>query len=223
MGGQQLCLGGLAGAVQPFDDKKPALAHFCLLPFQRGVLGAHLGGAAAAHPALRAGAGHAGRAGGAEDMGCHRVDQPQHLFGQLPYLPLGAIAAAQVEEVLQAAGVHGHHHLGLAGVGQHEAGVLVGLLGSLGPGLLFGQTFGHQAGGVAVFQLLHEVEVAPGVLVHALDERRLCLGDGLDLGRDDVAEIIQTDVPLTLDAEGRDAVAGDLGQQGTADTPRCRR
>ena len=150
-------------------------------------------------------------------MGCHRVDQPQHLFGQLPYLPLGAIAAAQVEEVLQAAGVHGHHHLGLAGVGQHEAGVLVGLLGSLGPGLLFGQTFGHQAGGVAVFQLLHEVEVAPGVLVHALDERRLCLGDGLDLGRDDVAEIVQTDVPLTLDAEGRDAVAGDLGQQGTAD------
>ena len=70
---------------------------------------------------------------------------------------------------------------------------------------------------MAVFQFLHEVEVAPGVLVHALDKRRLCLGDGLDLGRDDVAEIIQTDVPLTLDAEGRDAVPGDLGKQGAAD------
>jgi len=33
MGGQQLCLGGLAGAVQPFDDKKPALAHSAFSPF----------------------------------------------------------------------------------------------------------------------------------------------------------------------------------------------
>ena len=121
-----------------------------------------------------------------------------------------------MEEILEAAGVHGHDHLGLTGVGQDEAGVLVGLLGGLGPGLLFGQALGHQAGGVALFQLLHKVEVALGILVHALEESRLCLGDGLDLGRDDVAEIVQTDVPLALDAEGRDAVAGDLGQQGAA-------
>ncbi len=70
---------------------------------------------------------------------------------------------------------------------------------------------------MALFQLLHKVEVALCVLVHALDEGRLCLGDGLDLGRDDIAEIVQTDIPLALDAEGRDAVAGDLSQQGAAD------
>ncbi len=86
-----------------------------------------------------------------------------------------------MEEVLQAAGIHGDHHLGLAGIGQHKAGVLVGLLGSLGPGLLFRQTLGHQPGGVAVLQLLCQIQIPLGVLVHALDERLLRLGDGLDL------------------------------------------
>ena len=172
---------------------------------------------AAAHFALRAGAGHAGRARLGKDVGSHRVHQPEHLLCQSPDLPLGPGAAAQVEKVLQAAGVHGHHHLGLAGVGQHEAGVLVGLLGGLGPGLLFGHSLRHEAGGVAVFQLLGKVKVALSVLVHALHKGGFCLGDGLDLRRDDVVKIVQPDIPLALDAEGCDAVPGDLGQQGAAD------
>jgi len=123
-----------------------------------------------------------------------------------------------VEEVLQAAGVHRHYHFRLAGVGQHKAGVLVGLLGGLSAGLLLRHSLGHEAGGVAVLQLLHEIKIPLGVLVHALDERCLCLGDGLDLGRDDIAEIVQPDIPLALDAERRNAVPGDLCQQGAADS-----
>jgi len=150
-------------------------------------------------------------------VGCHRVYQFEHLFGKLADLPLGAAAAAQVEEVLQAAGVHGDHHLGLAGVGQHKAGVLIGLLAGLGAGCLFRHALGHQAGGVALFQLVGKVKVAFGVLVHALKESRLCLRDGLDLRRHHIAEIVQAHIALALHAEGCDAVAGDLGQQGTAD------
>ena len=121
------------------------------------------------------------------------------------------------KKVLQAAGVHGDHHLGLAGVGQHKAGVLIGLLAGLGAGCLFRHALGHQAGGVALFQLVGKVKVAFGVLVHALKESRLCLRDGFDLRRHHIAEIVQAHIALALHAEGCDAVAGDLGQQGTAD------
>ena len=167
---------------------------------------------------LRAGAGNAGWARLGKEVGCHRVDQSEHLFGQCPDLPLGTAATPQVEEVLQAAGVHRHYHFRLAGVGQHKAGVLVGLLGGLSAGLLLRHSLGHEAGGVAVLQLLHEIKIPLGVLVHTLDERCLCLGDGLDLGRDDIAEIVQPDIPLALDAERRNAVPGDLCQQGAADS-----
>ena len=150
-------------------------------------------------------------------MGCHRVDQRKHLLGQFPDLPLCAAAAPQVEKVLQAAGIHGHDHLRLAGVRQDEAGVLIGLLGGLGTRLFFGHSLGHQAGGVPLLQLPGKIEIAFCVLVHALDKSSLCLGDGLDLGRDHIAEVVQPNIPLALDAERRDPVPGDLRQQGAAD------
>lgn len=150
-------------------------------------------------------------------MGCYRVHQRKHFFSQFPDLPLGAVAAAQLEEVHQAAGVHGDHHFGLAGVGQHKAGVLVGLFRSLGAGLLFRHPLGHQAGGVPLLQLMSEVKIALGVLFHAGKESGFCFRDGFDLRGRHIAEIIQTHIALALHAEGRDAVPGDLGKQGAAD------
>ena len=123
-----------------------------------------------------------------------------------------------MEEILQTAGVHGHDHLRLAGVGQHEAGILVGLFGGLGAGLLFGHPLRHQAGSVAVLQLFCKVQVALRILIHALKKGCLCLRDGLDLRRDDIVEVVQPDIPLALDTEGCDAVPGDLSQQGAAHT-----
>ena len=150
-------------------------------------------------------------------MGCHRVYQREHFFGQFPDLPLGAVAAAQLEEVHQAAGVHGDHHFGLAGVGQHKAGVLVGLLGGLSAGLLFRHSLGHQAGGVPLLQLMGKVEITLGVLLHTGKESSLCFRDGFDLRGRHIAEIIQTHIALALHAEGRDAVPGNLSKQGAAD------
>ena len=150
-------------------------------------------------------------------MRCHRVHQLEHLFGQFPDLPLGAAAAAQVEKVLQAAGIHGDHHLGLAGVGQYKAGILVGLLAGLGAGLLFRHSLSHQADGVAFFQFVGKVEVALCVLFHAGKESFLCFRDGFDLGRYHIAEIVQPHIALALHTEGCNAVAGDLRQQSAAD------
>ena len=56
--------------------------------------------------------------------------------------------------------------LGLAGVGQYKAGILVGLLAGLGAGLLFRHSLSHQAGGVAFFQFVGKVEVAPVSYTH---------------------------------------------------------
>lgn len=39
-------------------------------------------------------------------MGGNGIDQFHHLAGHIADLPLGTVAAAQVEEVEQAAGVH---------------------------------------------------------------------------------------------------------------------
>ena len=80
------------------------------------------------------------------------------------------------KKVLQAAGIHGDHHLGLAGVGQYKAGILVGLLAGLGAGLLFRHSLSHQAGGVAFFQLVGKVEVVLCVLFHAGKESPLLPG-----------------------------------------------
>ena len=62
-----------------------------------------------------------------------------------------------------------------------------------------------------------KVEVTLGVLVHALDKSRLCFRDGFDLRRHHIAEVVQTHIALALHAEGRDAMACDLGKQGAAD------
>ena len=84
--------------------------------------------------------------------------------------------------------------------------------------LLFRHSLGHQAGGVPLLQLMGKVEITLGVLLHTGKESGLCFRDGLDLRRRHIAEIIQTHIALALHAEGRDAVPGDLGKQGAADS-----
>ena len=74
----------------------------------------------------------------------HGKAQPQHLVGHLSYLPLGTLAAPQLKEIHQAAGIHGHYHLGITGIGQHKPCVLYG--GFLRPagGRLGAQALGQQ-------------------------------------------------------------------------------
>ena len=119
---------------------------------------------------------------------------------------------------MQAAAVHRHDHLGLAGVGQHKAGILVGLLRGLGPCGLFIHALGHELGGVGILQRVDELEAFFCVVVHRSDKLGLGFGDGLDLRRDDIAEIFEPDIALALHAEAADAVAGDLRQEGAGHT-----
>ena len=147
-------------------------------------------------------------------MRCQRQHKAQHLIGHSAYLPLGAVAAAQIEEILQAAAVHRHDHLGLTGIGQHKARILIGLLGGLGAGGLFRKAIGHKACRVGILQCTDERKILFGVLVHRGNELRLGLRDSLNLRRNDIAEIVQPDIALTLYAEAADAVARYLCQKG---------
>ena len=69
-----------------------------------------------------------------------------------------------------------------------------------------------------LLQLMGKVEVTLGVLLHTGKEGSLCFRDGFDLRGRHIAEIIQTHIALALHAEGSDAVPGDLGKQGAADS-----
>ena len=99
-------------------------------------------------------------------MRCQRQHKAQHLIGHSAYLPLGAVAAAQIEEILQAAAVHRHDHLGLTGIGQHKARILIGLLGGLGAGGLFRKTLGHKACRVGILQCTDKRKILFCILVH---------------------------------------------------------
>ena len=63
-----------------------------------------------------------------------------------------------------------------------------------------------------------KVKITLGVLFHAGKESGFCFRDGFDLRGRHIAEIIQTHIALALHAEGRNAVPGDLGKQGAADS-----
>ena len=67
---------------------------------------------------------------------------------------------------------------------------------------------------MGILQRVDELEVFFCVVVHRSDELGLGFGDGLDLRRDDIAEIFEPDIALALHAEAADAVAGDLRQEG---------
>ena len=69
-----------------------------------------------------------------------------------------------------------------------------------------------------LLQLVGKVEITLGVLLHAGKESCLCFRDSLDLRGRHIAEIIQTHIALALHAEGRNAVSGNLGKQGAADS-----
>ena len=90
--------------------------------------------------------------------------------------------------------VHRHDHLGLAGVGQHKAGVLDGLLGGLAavrpsPPCPGPRTWRCAASSRRVGQSV------VGILLRrrssTSDELGLGFGDGLDLRRDDIAEMLR--------------------------------
>ena len=70
---------------------------------------------------------------------------------------------------------------------------------------------------MGLLQAVDQFQIAAGVIVHRVDELRLCLRDGGNLRRDDIAEILQADIPLALHAEAGNAVAGHLGQEGAGD------
>ena len=74
-----------------------------------------------------------------------------------------------------------------------------------------------KARGVRVLQRVHKVQVFLGVGVHRVDELPLCRGDGLDLRRDNIAEVLQPDIALALHAEAGDAVPRDLREERAAD------
>ena len=70
---------------------------------------------------------------------------------------------------------------------------------------------------MALLQLLHQVQIPAGILLHTLQKSLLCSRHCLDLRGHHIAEVIQTHIALALYAEGRNAVAGDLCQQRAAD------
>src|SRR5665647_205540 len=83
---------------------------------------------AAGHLALGAVAVEAAGAAPLEEVRCEVLDHAAHPPGEVADLPLGAVAAAHVEEVAQLARVHRDDDLGLGRVGQHEARVLLDAL-----------------------------------------------------------------------------------------------
>ena len=123
----------------------------------------------------------AGRAGIGEDVRRRRTGEFQHLPRHLADLPLGAVAAAQLEEVQKLAHVHGDDDLRLAGVGQKIARVLGGNarlherpvgLGHGGGGLVeeaVALGIGGHGGGLHHGDVALELHVALGLLVEAGD------------------------------------------------------
>ena len=146
----------------------------------------------------------------------HGKAQPQHLVGHFSYLPLGALAAPQLKEIHQAAGVHGHYHLGITGIGQHKPCVLYG--GFLRPagGRLGAQALGQQLLFPAGLQQLGYFLVVGNALLHRQLKFLPRLRHLGDLRRHHHLKVILPNIPLALHTEGRNAVPGDLCQQGTA-------
>ena len=66
---------------------------------------------------------------------------------------------------------------------------------------------------MSIFERLHQLKILLRVVVHRRNELGSGLRDGLDLRRDDVAEILQPHVALALHAEAADAVARHLRQE----------
>ena len=66
---------------------------------------------------------------------------------------------------------------------------------------------------MGIFERLHQLKILLRVVVHRRNELGSGLGDGLDLRRDDVAEILQPHVALALHAKAADAVARHLRQE----------
>ena len=71
---------------------------------------------------------------------------------------------------------------------------------------------------MGVFQRLDQFQVFFSVVVHRGDKLCPCLGDGLDLRRDDVAKIFQPHIALALHAETADAVPRDLRKKRAGNT-----
>ena len=89
------------------------------------VKAAHFRCTATAFFALRACAMHTAGPGVFENHRRGLTTEAQHLNRQRPYFPLSAAAAAKRKEMQQFSGVHGHGNVRFAGVGQHEARVLI--------------------------------------------------------------------------------------------------
>ena len=143
-----------------------------------------------------------------------RVYKAQHFIGNGADLPLGTVAAAQVEKVVQAAAVHGHYHFCLAGVGQYKAGVLVCHFAGFGAGGLFRHALLHQGVGMLFFQCFDQLQVVFGIGVHCINKSRFGRRVSLNFRGNHITEIFQPHIALALHTETCNAVAGDLCQKG---------
>ena len=70
---------------------------------------------------------------------------------------------------------------------------------------------------MGVFQRVDKLQILARIVIHRGNELCLCLRDGLNLRRDDIAEVLQADIALALHAEAGQTVAGDLRQESAGD------
>ena len=99
---------------------------------------AHFEGASAGHRAFGAFALNAGRTCSREEEGGNTFYKAEHFSSERTNLPLRTGAAAKLEKIVERAGVHSHNDAGIAGVGEDEAGVLVGFFAGGADGFLVG-------------------------------------------------------------------------------------
>ena len=145
-----------------------------------------------------------------------------HLLGKRTDFPLSAIAAAQAEKVLEAAGVRRHDNAGRAGIRQNVACVLNGVLFSLAAGSLLRNTLLEQLLEVAFHQHGRQFLVGALVVLHRLNE--FCPGSRnfINLRRNNILKALLTHITLALYRERCNAVARDLRQQRTRYTLDCK-
>ena len=143
------------------------------------------------------------------------IDQFVHLLRQGADLPLRTVAAAQAEEIAQAARVGCHHDARGAGVGQHIASVLDRVLFRLAARLLLRHALPEQFLEVSLHQRGGQRLIGALVVLHRTDKLFPRGRDFINLGREDVFKSMLPHIALRLHRERRHAVARDLREQRT--------
>ena len=134
-------------------------------------------------------------------MGCDGKAKGEHLVSDLTDLPLGALTTAQLKEIHQAAGVHCYDHFGVAGIGQHKAGILDGGLFGTARRRLGRYPLRQPLRFPARLQKLGDFLVMGDAFLHCQLKFRFCLRYLGNLRRNNYLKIIFSDITLALHAE----------------------